>query len=290
VYSIIPPKRRPRLSVAVPASLVSDVPHLREKTSKIGLVGRALAMFRVDEVIIYPDHPERGQKEEAELIALILSFMETPQYLRKRLFRIRPELRYVGILPPLRTPHHPLKNIMEELKVGEYREGVVVSVDEKGSKVDIGVGIPINVPNVSLPLNCRFTVKIIEVGKNPKAKVVNTEDVEAYWGYKTTISNVPFGRMLKERAFDLVIATSRHGKLLTEVKDDLVAKWRKSQEVLLAFGSPSEGLYYIVRREKLQLDEIADFVINTIPFQATETVRTEEAIFSTLAILNFLII
>ncbi|RLI34567.1 hypothetical protein DRO55_06340, partial [Candidatus Bathyarchaeota archaeon] len=109
----------------MPASLVSDVPHLREKTSKIGLIGRALAIFRVDEVVIYPDEPKTDQRREMNLIATILAYMETPQYLRRRLFKIKPELRYAGILPPLRTPHHPLTDKVKKLKVGEFREGVV---------------------------------------------------------------------------------------------------------------------------------------------------------------------
>ena len=100
---------RKKLAIAVPASVISDTPHLREKTSKIGLIGRAAAVFRVDEIIVYPDNAEKGkQKNEANLIALLLSYLETPQYLRKRFFKLDPRLQYAGILPPLRTPHHPL--------------------------------------------------------------------------------------------------------------------------------------------------------------------------------------
>ena len=71
-------KRRCELSVAVPASLVSDVPHLREKTFKIGLVGRATAIFCVDEVIVFPDLPGTDQSRDTRLIATVLSYMETP--------------------------------------------------------------------------------------------------------------------------------------------------------------------------------------------------------------------
>ena len=87
------PKESCELSVAIPSSMVSDVPHLREKSSKIGLVGRAAAIFCVDEIIIYRDLPEVDQSRDADLIATILSYMETPQYLRRRLFKIKPELR-----------------------------------------------------------------------------------------------------------------------------------------------------------------------------------------------------
>jgi len=90
------------LSIAIPASLISDVPHLREKTNRIGMIGRALAIFRVDEVIIYLDRTNENQQHDAELISTILSYMETPQYLRKRLFPIMSSLKYASVLPPLR--------------------------------------------------------------------------------------------------------------------------------------------------------------------------------------------
>ena len=88
------PMKRPRkLMVALPASIVSDIPHLREKTQRIGQIGRLLAIFRVNEAIIYPDDPNHETERNVELIRAILSYMDTPQYLRRRLFKIIPEFR-----------------------------------------------------------------------------------------------------------------------------------------------------------------------------------------------------
>src|SRR3990170_2143760 len=106
-----------RLAVAVPASVISDTPHQREKTSKIGCIGRAAAIFRVDEVIVYADDTKANQRRDLDLIATLLSYMETPQFLRKRLFELKPELQFAGILPPLRTPHPPLNRKTRDLKV-----------------------------------------------------------------------------------------------------------------------------------------------------------------------------
>ena len=106
-----------KLSIAIPASTISDTPHLREKTAKIGLIGRAAAIFRVDEIIVYPDNPRANQREDLDFIALLLNYLETPQYLRKRLFKIEPRLQFAGILPPLRTPHHPVSGKTADLKV-----------------------------------------------------------------------------------------------------------------------------------------------------------------------------
>jgi hypothetical protein len=276
------------LSIAVPASLVSDVPHLREKTLKIGLVGRAAAIFRVNEIIVFPDILKVNQKRDADLISAVLSYMETPQYLRKRLFKIRPELKYVGVLPPLRTPHHPLTDQVRHLRVGEYREGVAVSSIMDGTLVDIGVEQPILVPNAKLNSNARVTVKIAELGDHPEAALANRNQIKAYWGYRVTVSNLTFGQLIKKRLFDLVIATSRHGKPLKDVFNEMKSRWKNSRRILVAFGAPTQGLYEIVDHESLKLEEIAHFVVNTIPNQGTETVRTEEAIYASLAILSTL--
>jgi len=284
----IPLKGNRGLSIAIPASLVSDVPHLREKTFKVGLVGRAAAIFCVDKIIVFPDLLGVDQRRDANLIATILSYMETPQYLRKRLFKIEPELRYAGVLPPLRTPHHPLSDRIENLTVGEYREGVVVSSFRGGSLVDIGVEQPALVSGAQLPINSRVTVKITELGRRPKAALASRDEVKVYWGYHVTISDIPFGQLVRSRPFDLVIATSRHGRPFMEVRDELGKRWKNSSRTLVAFGAPTQGLYEIVAHERLQLDEVAHFTVNTIPSQGTETVRTEEAIYVSLAILNLL--
>jgi len=277
---------RKKLSIAIPASVVSDTPHLREKTSKIGLVGRASAIFRVDEIIIYPDDPKVNQTASMNLIATLLTYMETPQYLRKRLFKLRPELQYAGVLPPLRTPHHPLNRKMKNLKTGEYREGATISKTKQGMLIDIGVEQPALMPNKHLPMSKRFTVKITKVERRVEVELANRDEIAGYWGYVVTMEKRPFGKFVKSRCFDLTIATSKHGVSLSDVSEEIAEKWRKANTILVAFGAPTQGLYEIVKNEGLNLDDVVDFVVNTIPMQGTETVRTEEALIASLAILN----
>ncbi len=57
----------------------------------------------------------------------------------------------------------------------------------------------------------------------------------------------------------------------------------------MAFGAPTQGLGDIVRREGHQLSELVDFVVNTVPMQGTETVRTEEALIASLAVFNIIL-
>jgi predicted SPOUT superfamily RNA methylase MTH1 len=282
-------KREQKLAIAIPISIISDVPHLREKTLKIGLIGRAASIFRVNEILIFPDVPGSSQQRDRNLMVSLLSYMETPQYLRKHLFKIKPELRFAGILPPLRTPHHPLGKRIKDLKIGEYREGAIISITNSGSIVDFGVERPGLISGQKIPINSRVTLKILKIGKNPRVSLVNSDEIDSYWGYKVISSKASFGKIVKSRAYDFVIATSKNAPSFVSVIDNLVERWKKSKRILLAFGAPSRGLQEILAQEKLDLNNIADYVINTIPFQGTETVRTEEALCASLALLNSLV-
>ena len=275
--------------MAIPASLVFDIPHLREKTLRVGMVGRAAAIFGVDEIIIFSDVPERNQNREFNLIASILSYMETPQYLRKQLFKIKPELRFAGVLPPLRTPHHPLQNRVKDLVDGEYREGAVIAHTQDGTLVDVGVERHALIRNKKMQINTRVTVRIRKTKRLLGADVVNRSEIAEYWGYKVTRSRLTFGKLLKKNAFDLVIATSKYGKPFVDISEELTNRWKASRKILVAFGAPTRGLYEIAKQENLNLDNVADFVINTIPNQNVETVRTEEALLVTLGILNYMV-
>jgi predicted SPOUT superfamily RNA methylase MTH1 len=275
-----------KLSIAIPASVISDTPHLREKTSKLGLIGRSAAIFRVDEIIIYPDNPKADQRKDMNFIALLLNYLETPQYLRKNLFRIESDLQYAGILPPLRTPHHPLSGKTKHLKVGEYREGIVLSETKEGLLVEIGVQQPALLRQKQFGIGERLTLQVINIGEKVEVHVVNREEVPVYWGYRVKIERRPIGQIVKDDSFDLKIATARVGDNFPDVADKIREKWLGSQSVLVAFGAPSCGLHEIVGADGLKLATIFDFVVNTIPDQGTATVRTEEALLATLAVFN----
>lgn len=276
-----------KLAIAIPASVISDTPHLREKTSKIGLIGRAAAIFRVDEIIVYPDSSGKAkQKSEADLIATLLEYMETPQYLRKRLFKLDPQLQFAGIMPPLRTPHHPLTRKSEDLKVGEYREGVTLAKTKEGNLVDVGVERPALLRETHWALGKRLTLQIIAAGERVEVQTVNKDEIPHYWGYTVTVETHPFGKLAASGKFDLTIATSKIGAKFMDVAEKIAEKWKKANRTLLAFGAPTRGLHEIVRDEGANLNDLVDFVVNTVPEQGTETVRTEEALLASLAILN----
>ena len=275
-----------KLAIAIPASVISDTPHLREKTAKIGLIGRAAAIFRVNEIIIYRDNPKTNQDRDIDFIALLLNYLETPQYLRKRLFKLEPNLQFAGILPPLRTPHHPVSGKTRDLKVGEYREGSVLSSVKEGLLVDIGVEQPAVLRETQYAVGDRLTLQIVNVGGRVEVQTVNRVDVPVYWGFRVRVENRPFVQFATDKEFDLTIATAKLGHKFKDDAGPVGKKWSSAQHILVAFGAPSRGLHEIAKEEGVKLDSIVDFVVNMIPEQGTATVRTEEALLASLAVFN----
>jgi len=275
-----------KLAIAIPASVISDTPHLREKTSKIGLIGRAAAIFRVDEIIVYPDNPKTNQANDLDLVSLLLRYLETPQYLRKGLFKLEPNLQFAGILPPLRTPHHPVSGKTRDLNVGEYREGMVLSKVKEGLLVDIGVDQPAVLRETQYAVGDRLTLQIVNVGGRIEVQTANRDDVPIYWGYRVRVEKRSFRQFVADEEFDLTIATARLGDKFGDVAGQIGKKWSIAQHILVAFGAPSRGLHEIAKEEGAKLEAMVDFIVNTVPEQGTATVRTEEALLATLAIFN----
>src|SRR4030067_1665550 len=199
------------LALAVAASFVADTPHLREKTSKVGLVGRAAAIFGVDEVVVYRDDPKHSQDAELDLVATLLSYMETPQYLRKRLFKLEPRLQFAGILSPSRTPHHPVSGKTKSLKSGEYREGLVLSQNKEGLLVDIGVEQPALLRERQHRVEERLTLQVVKAGERVEGQTVNRLEIPDYWGYTVTVERASLSRLVETRGFDLNVGASRRG-------------------------------------------------------------------------------
>jgi hypothetical protein len=280
-----PLKRSSKLTVAVPSSLVTDVPHLREKTGRLGFLGRALGIFRVEEVVIYADPPNEESASQGRFVALVLSYMETPPHLRKHLIRMNPDLRFAGILPPLRTPNHPVSAKLTDLKIGEIREGVVTEASTRISRVDIGVGSLAEVP-VKLRHGSRVSVQIERTAPNIAAELIDHSRIDIYWGFRVTLKNLPLGRLIQESKPDVVVAASRLGERVDTVLEQMRTSMTGASSVLLAFGSPKRGLHEIIAQEGMKLNAVATYIVNFVPHQGTQTVRTEEAVYSALALLN----
>lgn len=271
-----------KLTIAIPGSVVSELNHLREKTKVLGMIGRSSSIFRVNEIIVYPDKPD-----ESKLIRLVLGYMETPQYLRKYLYDKQSELRYVGSLPPLRTPHHPIRN-PSKVNVGDFREGVVLEITNRRKIVDVGVKTPLILEGQSPPKNSRVTIKIIEKQPELKGKIVSKENVFDYWGYEVHRLKSGLENLLLSKHYDIKIGTSKHGKPIKNIASKLQENLIENKSMIIVFGSPRKGIREIMNINQERTSRYFDYYLNTIPRQGTATVRTEEAIHSTLTILNYL--
>lgn len=272
------------IRVLLPTSITADASDLKQKTLKIGQVGRALAIFRVNKVYIYNDDDQNtgNQDEESHIIKTILSYMDTPQYLRKQLFPRMNELRYVGLLPPLRTQHHPLKN--EKKSEGDYREAVVIESNDEESILNIGLNEK-GFINEKLEPGKRLTVKLGEIKDSNKIKVypIDRDEIKEYWGFKIICTD-SIAEALSKTKTDYSIGTSRYGQSFYEASEWI--KNSKPKSLAVAFGGPYQGLLEICKRQKINPDKAFDVMVNTIPNQGVKTVRSEEALTATLALLN----
>lgn len=276
------------IAVAIPDSVVSDIFDNREKTIKLGMIARALAIFEVSTLYIYKDSTLSKDKAtyERRFTQNVLSYIETPQYLRKKLFPFHKDLQFAGQLPPLATLHHPI----EKIKSKQFRDGVLFLNKENEAVVEVGADEPLPIktnPGMTLKKKKMRVTTLIHKDKNGAlfAEIVPKEIVEKkmYWGYRIKESNLPLSKFNKKDEFT-VIATSKRGNNFNEIKfkEKLDTKGLK-KPLLFLFGSPKSGLKELLKGTDTKISDIADFYINSIPSSGVRSIRLEEAIPITLA-------
>jgi len=263
-----------KLAISLPDTVLEDKDSLRDKTAKLGLIARACAIYGVDVIEVFRDAKGRG---EGQVIRRVLEYLETPQYLRRRLYPLDGALRYAGMLPPLRIPSHKAKVPMDRLQPGEIREGVV----NQDETVDIGLDAPPKLEGRAPP-GKRVTVKVMSL-RPLSARLIQREQASEYWGY--AVEEKTIDGVLSDARFNTKIATSKLGTPFADALTRLRTALRGSGGVKLIFGAPSKGLFDIVGRN---LADRVDLVINLFPEQQVETVRTEEAIFVGLGLVSVL--
>lgn len=277
------PRRRDHaIHVFIPSSYAGDAPHLREKTLRIGFLCRALAIFRVEELVIYHEDPKNPDLRGAELLKSIADYMNTAPYLRKTAFKLRKELRYVGLLPPLNIPTHPVSPEPPEDGY-ELREGRVVKM---GPAYFVVAGLRKPIPLKSpMREGTKLILLTTRKGNRLKYRIVSKSKLKFYTGFRTKIHGGTLEELLKN--YPIKIATSRNGTDVRKVMDKLVEEVRKKRgPICVAFGSYRMGLEEICGVIKKDVSELFDFVINLVPEQGVRSIRTEEAVYATLSVLN----
>jgi len=272
------------ISIAIPDSCLLGEQTLRDKTLKIGQIARASSIFRVGKIYLYQDREAKVKDSDRRLIILILRYLDTPQYLRRDMFPRQRELRYAGLLPPIRAPHHKEWQDMKAVKNGEIRVGVAVRIKDK-LFVNVGIDRPVRLEGVA-HIGAKLNVRLKSAYPNLSAVEVDRHDINFhYWGF--LVQEAGSLKALLDRLADgVIVITSRGGKSLTNVEPQLINELRIKRKILLVFGSPKKGVPQILSDEGYDSNTYR-FIVNMFPNQGTQTVRLEEALLGTLAIINW---
>ncbi len=275
------------VSVLVPSSLARELTDKREATRKLGYVARAATIFRADRLVVFPDpRGEDGATWGGGFVETVLRYAATPPYLRKEAWASRDELEYAGVLPPLCT--RPWTGSGSD-DSGSLRQGIVTEVGpDQRVRVNCGMQHPI-----SLPVPSERTV---EEGERVAVRIISRQPVRA------RLTDEPIPGPVIDRA-DLFaaldranagyrIAASRRGKTLTLARLSRLVDRIESDGMTVVFGAPQRGLVEILT-DHPRIDAPVtpgdgpfDCWLNTIPRQGSDVVRTEEAMFATLACLT----
>ena len=269
------------LEVAIPDTSLIDCTDLRQKTVKVGTIGRALAVFRVEQVYIYKTgNLPQSQKRDVDLLFRLLQYMDTPQYLRRLVFPRASPLKFVGLLPPLRTRSHPLQVSVDEIKPGDIRWGIQV----RNETVDIGIKQLIKYPE-ELSEREPTLFRVLQVKPEIKLELIQREDTDEYWGFETRqVDNLI--QLLQENSDKTRIAFSRIAPIYNKIETELKNTVSATKSVFTIFGGPHQGLRELLSSQIELLKDNIDFWINSVLEQGTETVRLEEAIWTSLSLLN----
>jgi len=308
------------VSVLVPSSLAREAEDKRAATRKLGSVARAATIYRVDRLVVYDDRAGETGSLDGGFVETVLRYAATPPYLRTEAWGKRDELEYAGVLPPL---HASSRTGSGSSGPGSPRQGIVTEVGPEGRvRVNCGLQHPISLPvpaetsveegeRVTVRVSSRRPVRAKLVEDPPPGFAVERADVRTVLEREDAGLRVAASRhgtpLTASRLGDLAGTVQRAGLTLAlgapdrglpPILDLEVDAIDDSGEALAraidaradpgAAASEDPGAAAHGRRETA--DELLgpaaggfDCWLNTIPNQGSETVRTEEAMFASLA-------
>lgn len=275
--------RQYTVSIALPGSIITNVPTHELKSHLAASIARTAAIFCVDEIVVYDDgtpEKESGLSDSTTFLIRLLEYMETPQYLRKALYPMHRDLKFAGLMHPLDCPHH-----LRHEEASAFREGIAVENVDNNTLINTGLANPVSVLG-TCPLGRRVTVQL----EPPQIVSRNAprEKLGYYWGYQTRkardLSSV-FTACPWAGGYDASVGTSERGSPLDEIASSIPPFYH----LLIVFGGVA-GLEQAIQSDLLlrgtQPQDLFDFWVNVCPNQGSRTIRTEEASLITLAILK----
>ncbi len=340
--------RKYTLSIALPGSIVAKSVillgttlnnhswiHCSAQTPELqtllaGQIARALAVFCVDEVIVFDDGQvtqdaethdinsstrESGREKNSYsgytdpnyFLAHILSYLETPPYLRRDLFPLHPDLRLAGSLPSLDMPHHlrmhewcQYREGVTKREIPHRRERKVWRTPPGHTYLETGLRTRVFISAVVAP-ETRVTVKF-QAEEKPEetprdellaeavAPSAPREEAGYYWGYSVrsasclsaVLTECPF-----DGGYDLTIGTSERGVPISSLNSTKKSKSHPVPDfahMMVVFGGVA-GLEVAVKADKeleglgvKSPEALFDHWVNLCPGQGSRTIRTEEAV------------
>lgn len=216
---------------------------------------------------------------DKKILKTILEYLDTPPYLRKKIYPKMWMLKHAGTLPPIKSPHHKTLVDMKDIKDGDVRFGIAL---KQNDSMFVDVGLEKMIKYKGSQIGKKVLVRISNKTQLI-AEDVSKDNVADYLGY-----DVQFVDSLSSLLADAkseVLMTSVEGAPFTKYVDNLMTKVKVSRNFLVIFGSPKFGLRKILESENKKISS-TDNLLNMFPLQGTQTVRLEEAILGTLSIVN----
>lgn len=285
------------LKILVPISTVSIKQSQVLRLITIWEIARAAAIVRCTHLLFYKDL-EVKDREIVTLIEKTLRYLLTPPYLRKKVIPLDPQLRLVGILNPLALPIHYRR---DDPVLGSVR---LALIELKNDTVvaHIGTDKPCTMIDVKASdLNLVNPLQFVEVvSLSPLlCKLVQEDNVKIYTGFKYRFYDSLKEALYQECRDSVLIEFSKFGMDAKKALRSLraIASKQKINILCTVFGSPSMDASEILAKEngtdissyaKSQLH--AHYLrINAVPYQGVRSIRTHEALYLALAILNLIL-
>jgi Uncharacterized conserved protein len=268
------------LSIAIPDSCLIESQTILDKSYKISQISRSCSIFRINKIMIYHDRSVKAEKIDRKILKTILEYLDTPPYLRKKIYPKMWILKHTGILPPIKSPHHKGLIEVKDITGDEIRFGVVVKQNDS-LYVDVGLGELIRYNGTQI--GKKVLVKISVKEKSLFAEDISKDEIDGYWGYDVQFAD-SLSTLIENRKY-LVMMTSVEGAQFTKHAMDFMSRVKISKNLLIVFGGPKFGLRRILESESKRITN-KDYFFNMFPKQGTQTVRLEEAILGTLSIVN----
>jgi methyltransferase len=247
-FDIVPePDGVPRswtVSMALPGSILDNAQSPELRAALACQIARAAAIFCVDEIVVFREGPQLSSSEDSvDDLALLLSYLDTPQFLRRHLFPRSEKLRLAGLLNPLNLPNHFKKDDTPRWRDGvgvaagrpnagtapawqkdvHHAEGAQPARPQTTRYVDAGL---LRLVEVDQPIEvgARATVDLAASGESYSMpgkylygqvvhRSIPRELDGIYWGYTVRVADSLLSALHspEEVGYDLVIGTSERG-------------------------------------------------------------------------------